>query len=248
MRIEMVFSGFPGKMTTGYMEWSTVVFLETESRRVLFDTGGTGKRVNIVPRLKELGVDPETIDTLVLSHFHSDHIYNFDLFPNAAMYLHEAEASYAEKGGDPWQPPFFFKGIRDTGRLFLLKEGDSLAPGIDVLHLPGHTPGCMGLLLSAPDMPATVIAGDAVKNIAELATGGAAMSLDRKATSNSIRKVRDVAKRVIPGHDRILVVEDDRVLAQTAARETILVPAGVVGPEVRCLELTLEPTWLPMVR
>lgn len=246
MRLEMVFSGFPGRMTTGYMEWSAVVFLETNNKRILFDTGGTGKRVNLVPRLKELGVTPEEIDTLVFSHFHSDHVYNFDLFPKATMYIHKTEAAYAEKGDDPWQPPFFFKGITATGRLQCLKEGDSLAPGVEVLHLPGHTPGCMGLLLTAPDMPATVIAGDAVKNIAELATGGAAMSLDQEATSKSICKVRDVAKRVIPGHDRILCVEDDRIVAQTAARETILVPAGVVGPDIRCLELTLEPTWLPI--
>lgn len=246
MRMEMVFRGFPGKMHTGYMEWSAVVLVEADGKTILFDAGGTGKRVTILPRLLELGVRPEDVDILALSHFHSDHVYNFDYFPNAVILLHEAEIAYAEQGRDPWQPPFFFAGIKATGRLQSVREGDSLAGGVDVFSLPGHTPGCMGLLLESPDMPRTMLAGDAVKNLWELATGGAAMSLDQKATSRSIMKVRDVAERVIPGHDRMLALEKDRVVAVTAARETIVVPAGVVDPEPRCLELTLEPTWLPL--
>lgn len=247
MRIDMVFSGFPGKMETGFMEWSAVVLVREGGKCLLFDTGGTGKRVSILPRLAELGVSPTDIDIVFLSHFHSDHVYNFDYFSNAVFHLHEAEIPYAAKGQDPWQPPYFFAGLKATGRLISTREGDAILPGAAAVHLPGHTPGGMGLLLTTPDMPTTMIAGDAVKNLWELATGGAAMSLDQEATSDSIRKVRDMADRVIPGHDRILHVEKDRIVAVTTARETIVVPMGVVDADApRRLELTLEPTWLPI--
>ena len=246
MRVETVFSGFPGKLLSGYMEWSAVVFIEAGGKKILFDTGGTGKRADLCPRLAALGVKPEDINLLALSHFHSDHVYNFQYFSNAAICMHEAEMAYAQQGDDPWQPPFFYDAIKATGRLQGVREGQELAPGVGVLHLPGHTPGCMGLLLTAAGMPATVLAGDAVKNIVELATGGAAMSIDQDATRKSIQKVRSVAERVIPGHDRTLLLEKDRVVAATAARETIVVPAGVVDTEARRLELTLEPTWLPL--
>lgn len=246
MRVETVFSGFPGKLLSGYMEWSAVIFVACEGKKILFDTGGTGKRADLCPRLAALGVAPEEIDLLVISHFHSDHVYNFQYFSNASILMHEEEMAYAQKGEDPWQPPFFYDAVKATGRLQGVREGQELASGVSVLHLPGHTPGCMGLLLTDQGMPATVLAGDAVKNIVELATGGAAMSIDQEATRKSIQKVRSVAERVIPGHDRILHLEKDRVVAASAARETIVVPAGVVDKEQRRLELTLEPTWLPL--
>ncbi len=57
----------------------------------------------------------------------------------------------------------------------------------------------MALVLRGDGMPTTVFAGDAIKNIAELATGKAAMSLDPQATADSIARVRAIAKIVFPG-------------------------------------------------
>ncbi|MDR1659846.1 MAG: hypothetical protein LBR94_05835, partial [Desulfovibrio sp.] len=61
----------------------------------------------------------------------------------------------------------------------------------------------------------------------------------------SIKKVKSFAKQVVPGHDRLLGIERDRVVALRPARRTLVVPAGVVDQEPRKLELTLEQTWLP---
>ncbi len=247
MRLEIVFRGFPGKLLSGYMEWSTVALLQSGGKTILFDTGGTGKRVDLLPRLASLGVAPEQVDILFLSHFHSDHAYNFDLFPNAEILLHKDEIPHIEKDADPWQPRFLYDPIKKTGRLRAVGEGDYIASGASVVHLPGHTPGCMGLILEHPSMPVTILAGDAVKNIAELARGAAAMSMDQLATSTSIRKVRDIAQRVIPGHDRILNIESDRILAECSVEETIIIPPGVANPDSpRHLELKLEQTWLPI--
>ncbi len=231
---------------SGYMEWSTVALVQSGGKTILFDTGGTGKRVDLLPRLANAGVTPESVDILFLSHFHSDHCYNFDYFPNASILLHKQEIPHIEKDADPWQPRFLYAPIKSTGRLGTVAEGDVLAPGVSVLHLPGHTPGCMGLLLEHSSMPRTVVAGDAVKNIAELAKGAAAMSMDQEATSRSIAKVRDLAERVIPGHDRTLQIEKDRIVAVDQAEETVVVPADVVDIGApRRLELKLEPTSLP---
>jgi len=252
MSITRIFTGFPGTLVAGYMEWSTCVLIQLLGKNILFDTGGTGRRVHLCPKLAYCGLRPEDVDILCISHFHSDHIYNFDYFTNAAILLHTAEIAYIEEnltnGGDPWQPLFLYAPLKESGRLKGVKEGDVVAPGASIVHLPGHTPGSMGLLLEDGSIPATLLAGDAVKNIAELASGRAPMSKNEEATASSIRKARSIAQHIIPGHDRPLLVEKDCIRALEAARETIIVPANVVDTDaVRRLELTLEPSTLPIL-
>ena len=233
------------------MEWSTSVLVEASGKNILFDTGGTGRRVHLCPRLELCGLRPDDIDIVCISHFHSDHIYNFDYFTKASILLHAEEIACVEenltKRGDPWQPLFLYAPLKESGRLKAAQEGDVLAPGASIVYLPGHTPGCMGLLLEDSSMPVTLLTGDAVKNIAELASGQAPMSKNAEATAGSIRKARTIARHIIPGHDRPLLVEKDCIRALDAARETVIVPANVVDPDVaRRLELTLEPTTLPI--
>lgn len=247
MKIEIIFQGFPGKLASGYMGWSTVAYMEAGSRKILFDTGGPGKRNDICKQLQAVGVEPGEIELLVISHFHEDHVYNFDLFPKAEILLHQTEADWVMSGNYDWpQPTFLYPIIRNTGRLRLITRDEEIAAGVSTLHVPGHTPGCMALVLRDIDLPTTIFAGDAVKNIAELATGKAAMSLDPQATASSIAKVRQTAKIVYPGHDRKLEVQADRIVALTSIHETIIIPAGVVGDAPRNLELVIEPTWLPI--
>jgi glyoxylase-like metal-dependent hydrolase (beta-lactamase superfamily II) len=244
--MRVICEGFPGKMANGYMGWSSVVLVEQREKKILFDTGGIDKRVDLCPDLLAAGAHPEEIDYLVISHFHLDHIYNYDYFPNAEIILHSDELAYARKGEDPWQPHHLLAPVEKTGRLRCVRGGETLASGISVIHLPGHTPGCMGLVLEDPALPLTVLAGDAIKTIAEMATGKAPMTSAPEQTYASVKKVRSFARQVVPGHDRLLVLEKDRVMARVAARRTIIIPPDIVdrGKERR-LELTLEQTWLP---
>lgn len=246
MRTELIFHGFPGKLASGYMGWSAVVLIETAGKKILFDTGGPGKRNDIRKRLLNLSIKPGDIDILVLSHFHEDHVYNFDYFTNAKILLHEKEAEWVLSDPDDFpMPKFLYPVVEKTGRLELISKDVEIVPGVQTLHVPGHTPGCMALILRDEDMPTTVLAGDAVKNLAELAYGKVAMTWDDEASARSIRTVREIAKVVVPGHDRLLAVQADRIEAITSIHETIIVPPGVVdkdGP--RYLELVIEPTWL----
>ena len=53
-------------------EWGLSCLIRGSERTILFDTGGNGSF--LLENMNELGIDPQKIDTVVLSHLHSDHI------------------------------------------------------------------------------------------------------------------------------------------------------------------------------
>jgi len=52
--------------------WGFSSVLRLPQRTILFDTGGDG--LILLHNLEKLGIDPDKIDTIVLSHIHGDHI------------------------------------------------------------------------------------------------------------------------------------------------------------------------------
>lgn len=242
MKYELVFPGFPGRMTSGTLGWGAMVYIEHGSNKIMFDTAGPGKRIQVHQQLEKLNINPNEIDILILSHFHYDHVYNYDYYPNARILMHEVEADWVSQNPDNYAiPPHFFPAIQKTGRLELIKKDEELVPGISTLLVPGHTPGGMALVLRDADMPVTVVAGDAVKNIAELASGYVPKAWDVVASAQSIKKIRDIAEIVIPGHDRILKVTKDQIQAMTSIHETIVIPPGVADKDKpKMFELVIE--------
>ncbi len=53
-------------------EWGLSCLIRGSERTILFDTGGNGSF--LLENMNELGIDPQKIDTVVLSHLHSDHV------------------------------------------------------------------------------------------------------------------------------------------------------------------------------
>jgi glyoxylase-like metal-dependent hydrolase (beta-lactamase superfamily II) len=248
MKMELVFQGFPGKLSRGYMGWSAVVYIETQGKKIVFDTGGPGKRNDLRARLQECGANADDIDILALSHFHDDHVYNFDYFPKAKILLHAKEAEWVKTDPDFFAiPKYLYPAMENTGRLQLIEGDVEIAPGVQTIFTPGHTPGCMSLVLRDKDMPTTVLAGDAVKNISELATGKVAMSWNNDCSAQSIAKIRKLAEVVVAGHDRMLQIFPDKVSAISSIHETIIIPPGVTdGGKPWYLELVIEPSSLPI--
>lgn len=71
-----------GDSSTGLRTaWGFSCLIETTDAVVLFDTGGDGP--TLMHNMSELGIDPTTIDIVVLSHFHSDHTGGLDALLDA---------------------------------------------------------------------------------------------------------------------------------------------------------------------
>ncbi|MDR1243484.1 MAG: MBL fold metallo-hydrolase [Deltaproteobacteria bacterium] len=249
MKMHVVVQGFPGRSVNGSLSWSSVAYIETGKHKILFDTGGPSKRSSLKKRLADIAVDPESITMLVFSHFHDDHIRNYDYFPNAEILFHAVEEDWARELpiSDFAFPEAYYPIIHKTGRVSLVSRDEEIAPGVNAMLVPGHTPGSMALILRDPAMPVTALTGDAVKNMAELATGAVSHSKNAAISAASIRKVRDAADVVLPGHDRLLKVEKDRIVALTEARDGVIVPPDVMEPGKEVLlDLVVPITAMPI--
>lgn len=103
-----------------------------------------------IDALKHLGVSAHDIRDVILTHLHWDHAGNLDKLPNATFHVQEAEAAFAT-GRCMCQPilrrAFAVEDVCDfVHRLYqdrvTFHDGDAmLMPGIELLHVGGHTKG-----------------------------------------------------------------------------------------------------------
>jgi glyoxylase-like metal-dependent hydrolase (beta-lactamase superfamily II) len=100
---------------------STVGFVRDEAALVVIDPGMVPSRGAILDPLAALGVRPQDVTDVVISHHHPDHTLNAALFPNARLHDHWA-----------W--------YRDDLWVDRAAEGFEISPGVHLLEVPGHTP------------------------------------------------------------------------------------------------------------
>ncbi len=142
--------------------------LEGRNRVVLVDTGGSDEEwarkhhhpvrraegEEPVAALRRHGVDVADVDTIVHSHLHWDHCFNDRLFPNARFFVQRRELRYAVNPLPAHHVYYESEqvGLRprwlDVASRIVETDGDTaLCDGIDLLLLPGHTPGLQGVLV-----------------------------------------------------------------------------------------------------
>jgi glyoxylase-like metal-dependent hydrolase (beta-lactamase superfamily II) len=130
------------------------------------DVGGT-----LPHELAALGVSPDDVDDVVLTHIHSDHtgwstVRHDDewlpRFPNARYFLHDADVEWMGDFKDEESVREFDEVIRPleaSGQLDTSVEDREVSPGLGLRHAPGHTPGHRCVLLDTGD-ERVLFAGD----------------------------------------------------------------------------------------
>lgn len=242
MQIDVLFQGFPGKTSRGFLGWSSCCLIRQPGvAPILYDTAGFNERYMLMEKLSQLGIQPEDIGIVFLSHFHFDHAVNFGLFPKAVFYLHEEEVRHIrENGTRDWCIPLeMFPALEQSGRLKLLTGSQGHVGGITWLHTPGHTPGLYSLLLDYKGEKWALVS-DTVKNEQELLTGQIAMAWDQQQSIKSIQLIKDWADLIVPGHDRLFrlvrIQGETKVIPLEPTRVEITLPQEQGGTKKFILE------------
>ncbi|MDI3502920.1 MAG: hypothetical protein PWR09_1046 [Archaeoglobi archaeon] len=208
---EIILPGVHAYPSRGFLGWCSVVMIESD-RKILFDTGSYGDRFVLLEELEKRGIRREEIDVVFLSHLHFDHCINAEIFRKSKIVLSEAEWEYFKSGefrelGDEVVPEAIIKEFSD--RVETVGEGEEIANGIEVVELPGHTPGSAALL-----MDEILFAGDAVKNLWDFTHRNPPYPTfsDEDMAVENYEVVKEIARIVVPGHDSPFRVDDGRYL------------------------------------
>ncbi len=81
----MLFEGYVGDHTA-----ATVALIRDGDARIVWDPGMVPSQRVILQPLERLGVAPDDVTDVLLSHHHPDHTMNVGLFPNARVHDHGA--------------------------------------------------------------------------------------------------------------------------------------------------------------
>jgi len=183
--------------------WGGNVFLLTERKLTLVDTGYKGGAGRILSEISRLGYAPPDIASIVITHHHADHVGNlFELkrASQATVLAHPADAPYID-GSLPQPGPaklrWLSRLLAPMHRLWsaqpaavdiLIEGGDELPilGGTKVLHTPGHTPGSICLFLKQERL---IIAGDVLNNRYGLGLPSKAFSTDMAQNIRAIKRL-----------------------------------------------------------
>jgi glyoxylase-like metal-dependent hydrolase (beta-lactamase superfamily II) len=146
-------------------------------RYLLWDTGNamdgspSAPRASLIEQLARIGVDPAAVEFVGVSHHHADHTGQLASFPKATLLIGQGDwealqATRAPAGmsaGDfaAWRAPFapWLAG----GRVETLSRDrrDVFGDGsVQMISLPGHTPGHHGLLVRLAKTGNVLLTGD----------------------------------------------------------------------------------------
>jgi len=209
----------PDHEYAAFATWS--LLLDTPDGTVLWDTGPRADAaeawpaplfeafaytdvVDLPAALSSAGRRIEDIDAVVASHLHLDHAGGLHRFEgtDVPVYVHRRELPYA-----------YFSAATGEGSIAYLAEdfdrelnwdvvrGETARPidGVELLHLPGHTPGLLGAVVDSD--PPLLIAGDAAY-VAENYAG-------RPMSAGLLWSTRDWRESLARLHDREAAIEGD---------------------------------------
>lgn len=119
----------------------SVFLVEKNGKQLLFDGGNGNEQSQLLPELEKLGITPQDIDYIFVTHMHGDHIGGLTkdgqkVFTNAQLYISTTEA-------DAWKGQANADALLAAyeGNVVKFSEKDILPCSVEAIPASGHTPG-----------------------------------------------------------------------------------------------------------
>ena len=167
--------------------------------------------------LRLIGIDPATVDDIVITHMHWDHVGNFAKFPNARLHIQQLEHSYIV-GTDTYWKGFKVGVLVDDvcdlvranyGERVVFHDGEGhIADGISVHLVGGHTKG-QQIARIRTGRGWVVVASDAAHYYANMERRHPFPAIynvgDNLAAFDTARALAASPRHVVPGHDPLVM-------------------------------------------
>ncbi|MES2913885.1 MAG: N-acyl homoserine lactonase family protein [Pseudomonadota bacterium] len=146
-----------------------------------------------------LGLAPDDIDLVILSHGHIDHVGSLPLFARSPIVMTTRERAEPK--------PLYFGTSRPMGwpdaRYHLIDADSPVCEGLTLIPTPGHTAGHLSALVNLPDGRSVILAADAINRASEPAE--AFPDADDPATARAsaayLLSIAPAEAMLIYGHD-----------------------------------------------
>lgn len=215
-------------------------FLIDHEELTLIDTGSKGNTPLIIKSIGQLGKRAEDLTHVIVTHLHPDHAGSLAAIQKATaakVYMHELDAAWVAEGKSMRN-----KVVVSPGLLFafiyrffvknapkqiepaqvdqFVKEGDylDLGAGFQVVHLPGHSAGQIGLLYQAQG--GVFFAADSLTNVLGLHMSHAYEDLPQGL--EDIKQIRTLTfQHILFGHGKSLLHRAKQVYEQKFGPESL---------------------------
>lgn len=205
-------------MPMDYFVWVAV----SPERTVVIDTGFNAEvaakrgRTHLrcpAEALRLLDVDPDTVEDVIITHLHYDHVGNFNLFPKARFHIQEPEMHFVAGRHMKYPHLAHHYEVEDVvgmvrmnfaGRVRMLTGPATVAPGITLHPTGGHAPGLQFVCVETA-RGRVVLASDASHFYQNMETGRpfvAAYHVGEMLESfDALYEAAPTPAHVVPGHD-----------------------------------------------
>ncbi|MBI2253875.1 MAG: N-acyl homoserine lactonase family protein [Proteobacteria bacterium] len=164
----------------------------------------------IPQQLEQIGLKPEAISIVGISHYHFDHIGQAADFPKAKLLMGRADLDAMKSDPLPFAavPDLLKPWLQDGGAVEPVSgDKDVFGDGsVTMLTMPGHTPGSYALLVKLAKTGPVLLSGDIVHFEEQLKNDGVPpFNTDRAQSLASMDRLARMAKAL----KAILVVQHD---------------------------------------
>ena len=226
-----------------YFVWAIVgaagtIIVDTGFDKPVGDRRGRQIVTPVPEGLAALGIAPDAIKDVIISHMHFDHSGNTGLFPNARYHLQDREMEYATgrcmchaQLRNSYEEDYVVAMVRKVfaGRAVFHDGEGEVAPGITVHHIGGHAKGLQCVRVKTR-RGHVVLASDCTHLYEHMDSGRVFPTTYNLAEVlegyNTLRRLATSVKHVVPGHD---------------PEVTRRYPAARAGLEGRVMRLDAEP-------
>jgi len=193
----------------------------------MIDAGGGNGVKQIINNIKHDGLDPKKIKVTFLTHCHFDHIGGANELKQATkcqLVAHKLDAPSIVNLNEN----VLMEMARDRGLNFkapkldgMLEDKDHIHVGdksFDILHTPGHTPGCISIKMTEKDGKLSLFTGDIASTTGRLGfINGPGFDLSEWKSSIK-RLISESPDRIYPGHGTFMLSGGTEDLKLTDAK------------------------------